>query len=128
MDSQPADPVSDLISQLIAEARLPARPSTQRLLLRAAAAMARLDHKSLKQTDFADTSWMPGEETLQPLIAAALDHAADANCMSFLVKVPGTTPELLIAMGDKQHLVEILELKSARWPADAGSANDASTN
>ncbi|MFK4705849.1 hypothetical protein ABIC83_002688 [Roseateles asaccharophilus] len=125
MDMQGNTGLSALASQLLAEARLPVSSSTRRLLLQAAGALTRVTQAHSELPDFAATSWMPGEETLAPLIAAALDHAADANCMAYLVKVPETTPELLIALGERQQLIEILTLKSEPLP-EARCANDGS--
>jgi hypothetical protein len=80
---------------------------TEQLLRDAAAALARAA-PGLKPVDFADTSSIPGGETREALLAAALDHAECVGCMDFLELVPGTSPQLVVAYGRPLSIINVL--------------------
>jgi hypothetical protein len=86
---------------------------TAQLLRDAEAAIARLmaQQQPLSAAgapDFVDTSFIPGQETQEALVTAALDHRTATHSSAFLVSVPGTAPELVIALGDRETLIDLL--------------------
>lgn len=56
---------------------------------------------------------MTERETLERrLIDAALDLAEATNTMALCIPVPGTTPPLFVALGEREHIRMFLDLKS----------------
>ncbi|RZJ10720.1 MAG: hypothetical protein EOP39_07995 [Rubrivivax sp.] len=62
----------------------------------------------MTKTDFSDSSWTPGAETREALIAAAMAHLDAGGGAAFLEPVPGTNPPLFIAFGSMANLQGLL--------------------
>lgn len=82
---------------------------TRQVLRDAEAALVR--QKNIKPSlvrDFADTSFVPGQCTREALIEAALNHIDEVNAKAFLIPVPNTTPEIVVALGEPRELIDVL--------------------
>ncbi|WP_457425597.1 hypothetical protein [Roseateles sp. P5_E7] len=62
--------------------------------------------------DFADSTWTPGAETKEALIAAAMAHLDASGAAGMLVPVPGTNPPLFIALGTLDALQDTLAARA----------------
>jgi hypothetical protein len=110
--------VSDLDLDLMTRLRELSRAvdldaGTAQLLRDAEAAIARLMVRqqplaAAGAPDFMDTSFIPGQETQEALVTAALDHSTATHTTAFLVPVPGTAPEVVVAFGDRETLIDLL--------------------
>lgn len=58
--------------------------------------------------DFADTSFVPDQCAREALIEAALNHIDEVNAKAFLIPVPNTTPEIVVALGEPRELIDVL--------------------
>jgi hypothetical protein len=54
----------------------------------------------------------PDPETLQALIAAAMEHLGASGAAALLVPVPGTSPQHFVALGTLDQLQMALALKA----------------
>ncbi|RZL38306.1 MAG: hypothetical protein EOP35_06095 [Rubrivivax sp.] len=66
----------------------------------------------MTKPDFSDSSWTPGAETKEALIAAAMAHLDAAGAAGMLVQVPGTSPPLFIALGTMEALQDALTARA----------------
>ena len=57
---------------------------------------------------FSDSSFVPGEHTRGPLLAAALDHVQAIGGVAFMEPVPDTNPPLVLCMGEPLDIIGIL--------------------
>jgi hypothetical protein len=66
----------------------------------------------MSKHDSPGSSWTPGAESKERLIAAAMAHFEDSGIGTFLVPVPGTNPPLFVALGTLAQLESALAARS----------------
>jgi len=86
-------------------------PQTEQLLRDAEAALVR-DHASVcglaLVRDASRTDCAPGPLSREALIEAALNHSAETSSSAFVMRVPATSPELVVCLGQPIDLVNML--------------------
>lgn len=65
---------------------------------------------------------MTTQSTADILRTAALDHAEEMGCASFVVQIPNTTPSLFVFFGDGPSCAGLLRMQG--FITEPTSAND----
>lgn len=98
---------TDLIKRIrgqLAAGHLP--EMTQQLLRDVEATLVRDPSRHGAALELARES--PKASNHDALIAAALDYAAEVDCDDFMLTLPNTTPELVIAFGEPLPIINVL--------------------
>jgi hypothetical protein len=111
MNTDPTELIERLRAHRMANL-LPAR--TAQILRDAEAALARCGQGLLADQDDLDPPTQPpGEATATAVIAAALEHWDHTGNTAFVLPVPYTAPELIVAMGEPGQIMQLLASRAA---------------